>query len=195
MTDPSIFYSNDVLALNRLKDCSLELYKEAFTRIDPRKETWLITWNPSPRRAGYCKKDGTDDYILSWEQMLQVLWEADLCCEPFAFVPEVSLVGKLHMHGFFQIKDRVKLSRKFLPSLKKLGFIKTNIARSIKWDTFKYHVKDIDITRQFIPLDYPILITDMISEQIRDYVMKEWFLKKKLPYRIKSVTSYFDQNI
>lgn len=132
---------------NFLADLALRprnYYISAYEDIpdDDNNKVYLITWNPRPRFYNY-DEGGHNDFDLQWWTMCDTLFKSIRCLAHFAFVPEVSEQGKLHMHGFFTIRDKRKYNRSFLPTLRKNGFIKIAKVKVIKWKTFKYHVKDL----------------------------------------------------
>lgn len=127
-----------------------QCYKEAWNDLDELNTVYLITWNPKPKFYNYTPY-GDNDYRLQWFTMVDVLSNAYRSLHYFAFMPEISDEGKLHMHGFFTIRDKVKYHKSFLPSLKRGGFIKKSRVNSLKWKTFKYHVKDVQDTLDHMP--------------------------------------------
>lgn len=151
---------------------SLETFQLAFDDINQLSTTYLITWNPKPKFYQSSINDVHINYDLQWWTMLSILKEANRCCSQFAFVPEISIEGKLHMHGWFTLKDMVKFHKSFLPSLKRNGFVKMNQARSIKWKTFKYHIKDLYDTHQHL-YTHDIVVTHHNIQNIREeYTLK-----------------------
>jgi len=139
--------------INQAKD----LYCDQYNEITDVCTVMLITWNPKPRFYNY-DKYGDNDFDVQWVTMLDVLLRANRCCSNYAFVAEISELGKLHMHGFLVVSDKIKYLRSFLPTLRKNGFISVSKASSHGWKTFKYHVKDIPNTCELIK-KFPIVLT------------------------------------
>lgn len=153
-------------------DLSSDTFRNAFNEIDILEKVYLITWNPKPRFYNYQPFE-ENDYNLQWMTMIDVLCMADRCCSNYAFVPEISPEGKLHMHGWFIISDKVKYHKSFLPSLKRNGFIKKLPANSHGWKTFQYHVKDVQETVEYLTEFDNIVLTpdttDSLKKRIRRY--------------------------
>lgn len=144
----------------------LDCYKSSWKDIEDYDKVYLITWNPKPRFYNY-SIFGENDYNVQWRTMLKVLLEANRCCSRFAFVPEISDEGKLHMHGWFVVSDRIKYHKSFLPSLNRGGFIKKSKAKKHTWDVFKYHVKEVDITQEYLNQHENIVVTHENCKAIR----------------------------
>lgn len=145
-------------------DMSNDSYRDTWNEIDELEKVILITWTPNDRFYAY-NKYGANDYNLQWRTMLNVLCEAPRCCSLFAFMPEISPEGRLHMHGWFIVKDKVKYHKSFLPSLKRGGFIKKKPANSKGWKTFVYHIKDTHDTVEYLTdFDNICLNSDNCSE-------------------------------
>lgn len=155
-------------------DTFRSLYTAAWSDITTDDTVTLITWSPKPRFLNH-DKYGDNDYNIQWMTMLDILLNVNRCASKYAFVAEITDVGRLHMHGFIVVTDKVKYHKSFLPSLKRNGFIKPSKATSNAWKTFKYHVKDINVTPQYIT-EYPIVLNHLN----RDYVRKRLTLYKCL---------------
>lgn len=131
----------------------------AFDNVERDNTLHLITWNPKPKFYGYCLF-GKNDYDSQWDQMLSILLLCNRCLYNYSFVAEISEEGKLHVHGFYQVYDKVKYHRSFLPSLKKNGFVKHNKARSYDRKVIKYHKKDIrDTIEHMADQSVPVVLT------------------------------------
>lgn len=140
-------------------DAMLDLFRESYHQIEEDQTLYLITWNPKPRFYSYDKL-GKNDYVMQWQTMLDKLVNITRCSKLFAFVAEISDVGKLHMHGWLQLNDPIKFHKSFLPTLRKNGYLKLNKANSHNWKTVRYHVKDLYNTSMHITDDdYPIVLT------------------------------------
>lgn len=125
------------------------VYKDAWQDIEDYDKVMLITWNPKPKFYDYSIY-GPNDFNMQWRTMMELLIQAYRACCRFAFVPEVSDEGKLHMHGWYVVSDRVKYNKSFLPSLYRSGFIKKSRAKSHEFKTFKYHIKELYETHQYL---------------------------------------------
>lgn len=82
------------------------------------RENWAITWAPNPDLYRSLQP------IDQWRTCLTYLRIAKRFSDNFYFVPELTANGNIHVHGIFEIRDAVAYFRKFLPMLKKQGFIK-----------------------------------------------------------------------
>lgn len=153
---------------------SREAYRTFWSEIMSEDTVYLITWNPKPRFYNY-DLHGNNDYEAQWRTMLDKLLTVNRCSSKYAFVAEISDQGKLHMHGSMVIRDKVKYHKSFLPTLRNNGFVKISKATSHSWKTFKYHVKDLFATADYIK-DNPIVITS----DNRDDVLRELNLYKSL---------------
>lgn len=170
-------------------DLSDKVYEYAWDEIEEYDKVMLITWNPKPRFYAY-DPYGDNNYPRQWNTMLEVLCEAYRTCSRFAFVPEISEDGKLHMHGWYVIKDRLKYHKSFLPSLRKNGFIKKSKARSHEWKTFKYHVKELEITREYLPDYESMVITHMNYMYFKKLVNLQRILNSEMEKNKKLVKKY-----
>lgn len=132
----------------------------------------LITWNPKPRFYNYDHL-GENDYNLQWETMLKVLLKITRCSSLYCIIPEVSDQGKLHCHGWFNITDKRKYYKSFLPSLKRNGLVKINRCRTLKDEVFKYYRKDVDTTFQLLTdFNYPVLSHDTVYSVKHDIAQR-----------------------
>lgn len=192
MAQPRSFVMNpDVIAK------PYTVYRDAWKELDIDEETvYLITWNPKPAFYNY-DQGGENNFDLQWWTMCKTLMKSIRCLNKYAFVPEVSEQGKLHMHGFLTVKDKRKYLRSFIPTLRKNGFIKVCKARSGKWKTFKYHVKDLQsgVTEELM---VPAVLTHYTCEYLRRYYAKEEsmvpvFDKNEKPR--KSIMVYFTDDV
>lgn len=107
---------------------------------------YFLTWNPKPKFYIF---GGDEDhkYNYQWTLMLRQLLKLARCSNKFVIVPEIGDLGKLHCHGWFYMKDKIKWTKSVLPSLKKFGFIKLNKATVINKKSFKYYKKDLSFTK------------------------------------------------
>lgn len=162
----------------------LGLYRTAWSDITTDDTVTLITWSPKPRFIDY-DKHGDNDYNMQWMTMLDVLLNVNRCSSKYAFVAEITDVGRLHMHGFIVITDKVKYHKSFLPSLKRNGFIKVDKASSNNWKTFKYHVKEINITPQYIT-EYPVVL---------NHINRFWIRKRLTLFKCLVANNYEEKCI
>lgn len=153
------------MALPRNFHDNIEIYKKAYGWLNPDRDIWLITWNPKPCFYQY-NPNRESNYDLQWKTMLDLILPRVRCLSNYALVPEISDAGKLHLHGFYQIKDKVKYHKSFLPSLKKNGFIKVNKVSKHQWKTYQYHIKDLEVTNDFITQVWPLVVTDETSNEL-----------------------------
>jgi len=171
MAHPWIFYLKSLESLKSHIGCETVLYREAFDDIDITKDIYFITWNPKPKYYfnGMDKKNimWAGSYEEQWYEMSNLLLQGYKSLSTYAFVPELSHTGKLHMHGFYQISDEIKFKKSFISSLIRRGFIKENKVMSVQWKNFQYHLKDISITREFIKNNQPLIITPALNQDMR----------------------------
>lgn len=147
-------------------------YKNIYNSLDDDVDTpYLITWNPKPRYYNY-DQGGENDFDVQWWTMCETMMKHIRCLDKYAFVPEISEQGKLHMHGFFTIKDKRKYLRGFLPTLRATGFIKVARVKKVQWKTFKYHVKDLKngITPELM---VPAVLTNETYDVLRSFYVKQ----------------------
>lgn len=162
------------MALPLIPQTARTMYRSAWQDIEEYDKVLLITWNPRPRFYNY-DLHGENDYNMQWRTMLDKLQWANRCLSRYAFVAEISDDGKLHMHGFMVVSDRIKYNKSFLPSLRVNGFIKVSKANSKMWKTFKYHVKDLSATSAYITDSLYVL-----THENREDVHKDLTLYKAL---------------
>lgn len=170
-------------------DQSLKLYRDAWSNIEDLDTVWLITWNPKPRFYNYDghrnpEGDYDNDYDMQWRTMQQKLLTANRCLSNYAFVAEISDDGKLHMHGFMVVSDKIKYFKSFLPGLTSNGFVKKSKANSHRWKTFKYHVKDLHCTVGLLAEQCYV-----ITPETRESMAKDLHMYKAL------VSHHYDQQI
>lgn len=171
-----------------------QIYKDAWNDIEDDDTVYFMTWNPKPKFYGY-DNGGENDYKMQWFTMLDKLVQSARCLSKYAFVAEISDQGKLHMHGWYVIKDAVKYHKSWLPTLRTNGFIKNPKVKSVKWKSFKYHVKDLESTIEYIT-DIDCVITHhnckTILKELTLYKMEGIVKYAKIEKAIKKpVYSYF----
>lgn len=160
-------------ALSALRNQYVSYINNQWDNVDPNRTVHLITWNPKPRFYAY-DKYGENDYDSQWHSMLHELMKSFRCCDNYAFVAEISEEGKLHMHGFYQVYDKIKYHKSFLPSLRKNGFIKHNKARSLDRKVIKYHKKDIYDTIEHMKDQS---VPTVLCPETRDELSKLFYLR------------------
>lgn len=143
-------------------------YKDAWRDIDFEVDTvYLITWNPKPSFYGY-DTAGYNNFDVQWWTMIRQLCKHIRCLEKYALVPEVSDCGKLHLHGWYVVKDKRKYKRGFLPSLRATGFIKIGKVNKHQWKTYRYHIKDLNDGSTAELMD-PVVLTHNTHDVIKQY--------------------------
>lgn len=135
---------------------------------------YLFTWNPKPVFYQYDKL-GNNDYISQWLKMLSVLKGFSRVSKHFVIVPEISDEGKLHVHGWFSLDDRVKWLKSVKKSICVNGFMKINKLHT-QIEKIDYYYKDIDITRDVLGDMFQVVteltLSDCLSEA-RRYVLSK----------------------
>lgn len=151
---------------------------------------WLFTWNPSD------KKVGTDhDYQTKWDNMITgYLKHFNRCMYKYCILPEISDAGRLHVHGWFVIKDKVKWVKSVKPRLQRSGRFKMSKKfEKCKKDPFYYYKKDIEDTIQIFPQRtlpiYHYNIKDVLKE-IKHMVISR--IKEKTQIKNVDITKFFN---
>lgn len=144
-----------------------DVYWDAYGSLDSDDSIYLLTWNPQPRFYNY-DHNGNNDYIMQWYTMLRTLLKSIRCLSKYAFTAEISDQGKLHIHGFLVVSDKVKYHKSFLPSLRKNGFIKLVKLKKLQRKSVKYHVKDLRETSLYFAQEpeLPIVLTHDNQKEI-----------------------------
>lgn len=125
-------------------------YETAWSNVAECDDVIFITWNPSDRfRRGslkyYSGGNVSVSYDQQWALMLQKLCMADRCCRNYGFVAECApTTGRLHVHGFVVLKDKIKFTKSFFPTLRKCG--NTKLTRAKTRAFVEYHVEDLEST-------------------------------------------------
>lgn len=155
---------------------------------------WLFTWNPNDKKIGDDK-----DYCLKWYAMvMKVLKHLPRCMEYFCVQPEVSMMGRLHVHGWFTIRDPVKWNKSVKGLFVHNGRFKMNKSRKFDKAT-KYYVKDIgtknDVTNYlqdnilpFCHYNWDVILRDI---GIRLYTKNVRDIKDIKESRSMDVTAFF----
>jgi len=122
-----------------------EHLKESEGYLDLSVDTvYLFTWNPSNTFWG-----DQNDYIGKWDNMVcKILKHLIRCMSKYCIVPEISDAGRLHCHGWFVIKDKIKWNKSVRATIERHGIFKMNRMRSL--NALHYYKKDIKITLNFL---------------------------------------------
>lgn len=113
----------------------------------------LFTWNPNP--AFYPTTSPRDQYKILLDLMIK---NCKQLFSSFAFAPELTHDGNVHLHGWYVVKDKVKYFKYFIPKLKSLGFMKLAKMKNknaLSW----YYKKTIEEMNAIIGDDLPIPLT------------------------------------
>lgn len=142
----------------------------------------LFTWNPSDKSISPLDRN------MKWDTMIsKYLKGLHRCCKKFCVVPEVSEMGRLHCHGWFIIKDKVKWVKSVLPKLQRHGMFKMNKMNSKKG--LAYYKKDYEVTNELLRMSLPFCHYTVNSYM--KYLRKE-YLKKVEKHKNVDITSFFD---
>lgn len=76
-------------------------------------------------------------------------------CTQFELYPELTIQGRLHLHGIIYLTDKIKWYKQVLPILMRSGYVKIKrIDNMDKW--IKYCRKDIDNMSQILSFGLPL---------------------------------------
>lgn len=107
---------------------------------------YLFTLNCSKKLCS----DATP-HRLKWETMIVlILKKFHRCMKYYCVMPEISLQGRLHCHGWFVIKDNIKWQRGVLPTMKSYAPYGVKITKLKNVNGFKYYKKDILDTQEIL---------------------------------------------
>jgi len=142
---------------------------------------WAITWVPNP--VNYRSYDPVDQY----RTCLTYLKHANNCMKLFTFVPELTRDGNVHIHGVYYVKDCIKYFRKFLPMLKKQGFVKIKPVDDYGgW--IAYMMKDMESNDElFDDLPYPYHQDSKFKQKIKP----QYTLSKPILWKKQDIAKYF----
>lgn len=128
---------------------------EAYADVYDTDIVYFITWSPDPAR--YPSSTPSDQYKVLLDL---VLLKSDKLFNSFAFTPELTENGNIHIHGFFTIRDKVKYYKWFLPKIKSFGNTKIERMRKAYWrKALDYLMKDCEIMNQIMDNKLPIPLT------------------------------------
>lgn len=126
---------------------------------------YLFTWNPKDKVKGI-----QHEYTNKWKGMINILKHFSRCMSKYSIVPEVSDAGRLHCHGWFIIKDKIKWHKSVHKLLTSNGLFKMNKMKGKKG--LEYYKKDIELTINLVDPDYwPY--TDETSDEILERIDRE----------------------
>lgn len=129
--------------------------EEAYADVYDTDIVYFITWAPNPAR--YPTNTPSDQYKVLLDL---VLFNTYKVFKTFAFTPELSQQGNIHVHGFYVIKDIVKYYKWFLPKIKTFGIVKiTRVKRKYADHVLSYLSKDIEMMNRILEDKLPIPLT------------------------------------
>lgn len=144
-------------------------------------EIILFTWNPNP------KKYHSHDPRKQYKQILPRLARLCKCCRVFAFSPELTMNGNLHIHGWYVLRDKIKYYRSVLPMIKGIGNCKIEKASSKNALVFYYK-------KTIIEMHKIINYSDKIKE-LPIPLTHENFTAYDLSTTIKKLSSYIHEDV
>lgn len=107
-----------------------------------------FTWSPDPQRFH------SKNVKCQWRQMIGAgLRGLFRCAKHICVVPEITIDGRLHCHGWFILHDKVKWFREILPRMKGWGFVCIKLKVDKEW--LEYCIKDLEITAEIIDVCVP----------------------------------------
>ena len=154
----------------------MEIVEIACEQLHYDNKVYMFTWNPKPTFYEY-RKLGNNDYISQWVLMISVLKEFSRCSDMYCFIPEISDEGKLHVHGWFMLSDKLKWLKSVRPLLRKNGFMKINRLHT-KIEKIDYYYKEIDETKDILNQYFYVLTHFTIGEILRE--VRQKFLYKRV---------------
>lgn len=140
----------------------MNLIKETEEEVDLDMSTYyFLTWNPNN------KKVATDeDYQLKWNTMIvKYISKINRCSDHYCFIPEISVMGRLHVHGWFKLTDKIKWHHSVRPMLMRNGRLKVD--RMNSKNGFYYCKKDLEDTLCIID-KYVVIVKDNLVEICKD---------------------------
>jgi len=101
-----------------------DAWRACMLDVEAGKVIIAFTCNPLPLRFN------THDPVLQYEKcMMYFLRYAPSVFEHYCFIPELTVQGNVHIHGFYTVKNPGKYYTVFLPKAKRLGFCKIKTER------------------------------------------------------------------
>jgi len=148
-------------------------------------EVYLFTWNPKDKFF----PDG-NNYVMKWDTMLcRVIKHLSRCMSKFCIVPEVSDNGRLHCHGWFVIRDKVKWNKSVRQIIARHGFMKINRLRAVAG--FQYYKKDMDTLAGYLPGRHTVITKYNLRAALREVALCYFrSAKEKLGPKLKRSSVY-----
>lgn len=169
--------------------------QSAFADIDESMigTLYYITWNP--RNSVYAHvPNGYDPqsqtYDVSWHNMISYLKLIRRCSDCFCILPEISDAGKLHCHGWFNMKDKIKWVKSVYPTLYRHGMIRIKKVKEIRDDFDDYMHEDLNETLNYIRDPTPMCLT---HESLSDII--EYLRRKKIILYDETVDFHYKHNV
>jgi len=133
------------------------LIEEAYADVYNTDIVYFFTWSPNPAR--YPSSTPSDQYKVLLDL---VLLKTDKLFHQFAFTPELTEAGNIHIHGFYVIKDKVKYYKWFLPKIKSFGNTRIERMRRQYWrNAIDYLVKDCTMMNEIFENKLPVPLTHL----------------------------------
>lgn len=166
-----------------------DFYYEAFAEeaeadIYDTDEVILLTWSPDPAKMPTTKPHEQYKILLDF-----ILIKAHKVFSTFAFSPELTVNGNVHIHGWCVLKDKVKYFKWFLPKLKGFGNVKIDKMKSINALGY-YYKKEIEYMNEIMDeynLPIPLTHINLESYKMRyiKKVLKNYVRNPKQAYHYK----------
>lgn len=146
-----------------------EIIDLACSDIHYDNKVYMFTWNPKPTFYQY-DKYGDNDYKSQWVKMITVLKHIDRCSNCYCIVPEISDDGKLHVHGWFRLDDKVKWLKSVKRGITNNGFIKLN-RLYVAIEKIDYYYKELDETREILN-DLMFVLTPFTMKEVLRRILR-----------------------
>lgn len=148
--------------------------------VDHKEAYIAFTFNPDPQ------KYRSNDPIEQYKSLLLCLFlKRDIIhtFTKFIFIPELTKMGNVHIHGYFAIRDAIKYHKWFIPACKQWGkmafYVKKNVDEYWMYD---YMCKEVHMLADtFEDLPYPLS-----DDNFEDYYQT----KHKTVAKGKSIMKY-----
>lgn len=125
----------------------------------------LFTWNPSPKFYG--NTYNREEFRQKWDKMLcKVIRWFPRCMSKYCVIPEVSDAGRLHCHGWFVLKDKVKWNLSVRKILAHNGYIKVNKLRHV--NGLSYYKKDMNSLGTYFPNRETVITHRNLKQAFKD---------------------------
>lgn len=162
-----------------------EIVDKACEDIHYDNKVYMFTWNPKPNFYQYDKL-GNNDFKCQWVKMITVLKHINRCSNSYCLVPEISDEGKLHVHGWFRLDDKLKWLKSVKPMITRNGFMKIN-RLYVPIERIDYYYKELDETKGILNEMMYILTPFTIKEVLYGIMRYQMELVKGVD---KSVAKY-----